>query len=279
MKKHIVIPMLLIINLSYSQQVELINENFNSGLPVSWTHNSTNWGSSPIWAVNSGAIKEASGPYFGPVSNWLQLPTVDLTTVTAPFLEFDLAMAVVDTSIQFSVSYTTNNSTWNSLSTYGNLTSGASNIVTVDSASNNNWTPTISDYQRISIDLSQFTNESSIRFRFGSEYMYVYSYGVWYLDSVIVFGNNINVGVLNHSESSLLQLFPNPANSLVRIVPAKHVKNATLKITDFTGSIVLEKLTSLAIEEIDISNYNTGIYLVHYIVSGQKSIVKKLIVH
>jgi len=51
-----------------------------------------------------------------------------------------------------------------------------------------------------------------------------------------------------------------------------------LKITAITGAILLEKLIDSAIEEIDLSSYNAGIYFVHYIYDKRTSI-KKLIIH
>lgn len=276
MKIYYALSILFVFNLAYSQQIDLIDEGFDSGLSVSWTHNSTNWGAFPQWDVNSGALKESSGPYFGAVSNWIQMPAVDFTGVADPVLEFDLAMAQVDTHVQFSVWYLTG-SQWNLISTYGTSASGASNIVTVGNASDNSWTPVSSDYQKIIIDLSQFTNESNIRFSFGSDYLNVMASGVWYLDNVKVFGNTFT-SIVDESGTSSFEVYPNPANSAVRIIPSIHNEDAVLKITDVAGSIILEKPTDSAIEEIDVSNYEAGIYFVHYICEQEES-VKKLIVY
>ena len=220
MKRYIVVLLLVQFKLIYSQQVNLINEDFNSGLPANWTHCSTNWGTSPVWAVDSGALKEASGWYFVATSNMFTLPAVDLTLISNPFLEFDLAMAIIDTNIQLSVWWTNDttcnqvwdtinnqwllDSSWTLLSSYGSSTSGAANIISTDTSFNNNWTPLSTDYQTISIDLMPFTNDSNIRFSFGSDYLNYMASGVWYLDDVKVSG--IDAGQTSQIDCSLLEV-------------------------------------------------------------------------
>ena len=269
------VPMLLLFNFNYSQQDDLINETFDDGIPADWTHYSTNWGDYPQWVVFSETIKEASGPYFGPVSNWIQLPTVDLTETTEPVLTFDLAMAVVDTTIRFSVWYTTN-SVWNPLTTYGAFNSNASNIIDVESADDNNWTPLSSDYQTISIDLSPFSDESNIRFSLCSDYVNSWSYGVWYIDNVRLF-DNTETGILNHPEHASFQLFPNPTNSVVHLIPSGKSKDALWKITDSKGNVILDKSSNSNVMPLDVSNYSSGIYLVQCI-SEENTIIKQLII-
>ncbi len=268
--------MLLLFNVAYAQQVDLINENFDDGLPSSWTHYSTNWGSFPQWVEDSGAMKEASGPYFGPVTNWVQLPGVDFTSVNAPFLELDLAIAESDTNIQFSVLYTTD-SVWHVLSTYGSATSGASNVILVATSNDNNWIPESTDYQTITVDLSPFQDESNIRFSFGSDYMNYFASGVWYIDNVRIFGES-GTSVFEHTENPAFQLYPNPSYGLVNFSSNKEVKDATLKITDVTGILVLEKTIDSNTEEIDLSSYPSGIYFVQYNYP-KKSFIKKLIIN
>ena len=274
MRNYMIIPMLLLFNFTYSQQDDLINETFDDGIPADWTHYSTNWGDYPQWAVFSEALKEASGPYFGPVSNWIQLPTVDLTETTEPVLTFDLAMAVVDTTIRFSVWYTTD-SVWNPLTTYGAFNSNASNIIDVESADDNNWTPLSTDYQTISIDLSPFSDESNIRFSLCSDYVNSWSYGVWYIDNVRLF-DITETGIFNHPEQASFQLFPNPTNSVIHVIPSGKSKDALWKITDIKGKVIIEKSSNSNIENLDVSHFDSGLYLVQYISEGN-AIIKQLI--
>jgi hypothetical protein len=281
MKKYLVFPMLFVLNLAYAQQVDLINENFDDGLPVSWKNCSTNWGNFPSWTADSGVLKESSGHYFVGVLNAIQLPAVDLRLVSTPFLEFDLAMAEIDTNIQLSVWYTTDTTCtrgwdtiteryvmdgWTLLSSYG----------TTAKAVDKKWTPQSTDYQTITIDLTPFTNDSNIRFCLASDYNNYFANGVWYLDNVTVFGNSTS-GIFEPSESASFELFPNPSHGVVHFVPSKHIENATLKIIDITGSLVLMKKIDSLINEIDVLTYGSGIYFVHYIYENNTAI-KKLII-
>lgn len=271
MKTPFIIPILFLFNFTYSQQVDLINEDFNDGFPSNWTHYYSSWGGEQ-WAVDSGALKEASGPYFTPVSNRIELPAVDFTSVSAPSLEFDLAMAVIDTNVQFSIYYTTD-STWNPLLTF----TDTSTAISIHTSHDNNWKPLITDYQTISVDLSQFDNEPDVRFSFVYGYLNAWASGVWYIDNVKVFGSPFT-GISKHPQSLSFQLFPNPTSSIIHFIPNNPVKNATLKITSITGKLFLEKVIDSDIEEIDLSAYPPGIYSVHY-THMNRTHIETLIVH
>jgi len=280
MKKHFVIPIIFLFNFTYSQQVDLINENFDSGVPANWTHCSTNWFSFPQWAVDSGALKEASGPYFGNVLNAIQLTAVDLTLISDPFLEFDLAMAVIDTNIRFSVWYTTDTTCnrvldtitgsfsldgWNLLSSYSPTTV----------ATNNNWTPLNTDYQTISIDLMPFKNDSDIRFSLVSEYMNAWAYGVWYLDNVKIFGSSFT-GVFEHSQSFSFQLFPNPFTTSTTIRSDHPI--SSYRIYSISGRLVREAENSSGNTiTIDRGNMPSGMYFIE-VLSEDSTIARQKVI-
>jgi hypothetical protein len=293
MKKHIVILLLLQFNLIYSQHVNLIDEDFNSGLPDSWTHCSANVGTSPVWLVDSGALKHASGWYYVQTSNLIKLPPVDLTRIANPFLEFDLAMAIIDTNIQLSVWQTSDttcntiytndeywllDSAWNFVTSYGSLESGAENAIATDTSTNKNWAPLETDYQTVSVDLSQFSNASSISFSFSADFLNHSADGVWYIDNLRIFGNP-TTGVSEPSKLSSFELFPNPSNGIFQFVPKEPIQNSTLIITSITGDIIWEKVIHSASVEIDLSNSNSGIYFVTHLheskISVQKLILQK----
>jgi len=268
-KTYLFLPALLLTGAGFSQQIDLIDEDFDSGLPGTWTHWSTNWGSSAVWSSNNGAITEASGPYFGAVSNWLQAPAVDLTGVDSPTLEFDLALGEIDADVELSVWYMTTGN-WTFISAVAPTNNGVTQ----------GWTPGASDYQTISIDLSQFSNESNIRFAVGSEYLAAWTSGVWYMDNFKVFGQTPGGGGTSiiEQESLSFDLFPNPANQNVNIVlGTDNVKNASVSITDLAGATVKEISISLQSETIDVSDLSAGVYLVNLMLDGHVS-TQKLVV-
>lgn len=254
--------MLFLFNFAHSQQVYLINEDFNNGFPSNWTHYYSSWGGEQ-WAIDSGALRENSGPYFVPTKLWVHLPVVDLTTASFPFLEFDFAMAVTDPNIQFSVFYTID-SIWHPLLTY----TDTSTSIPIHTSIDGNWKPLITDYQTISIDLAQFGNESNIRFGFVYDYLNAWASGVWYIDNVKIFDSS-PVGIVEHSESFSFQLSPNPTTGIIRFIPNSPIKNATLKITNATGLILHEKVIDSDTENIDLSGYPSGIYFVNCIHSNR----------
>lgn len=66
--------------------------------------------------------------------------------------------------------------------------------------------------------------------------------------------------IVSNLYESNFQVFPNPANQQITI---KSSAGKTLSITDITGKIVLQKQLKLNIENIDISKFTNGMYLVN----------------
>jgi len=272
-----------------NSQINLLDESFDDGIPAGWTHCSSNWGESPQWLAEYGALKEVSGPYFGPVSNLIILPEIDITSISDPTLEFDLAMAVGDTNVVLSIWWTvdstcafyysnnqwTIDSSWNSFSSYGSVNSGSKHIILTDTFVNNSWTPLNNSFQTISLDLSEFKNQPGIKFAFNFEYLNYMASGACVIDNVKIFGNSIT-HIHHPSELSSFFLYPNPASGLVNFTKKSDFKTGTLRITNLTGKTLLEKLIDSKTDNIDISTYKPGTYLV-YLTSFDNAIsVQKL---
>lgn len=268
MKYYIILIFLFACRFSKAQ-ADLLNENFDAGLPSGWSHCSGNWEATPQWAIDSGALRESSGPYFGGVLNGIQLPPVDLTAITDPYLGFDLALAVIDTNVQFSVWFTTDSvcsPVWDTINNRYIL-DGWQLLSTHDTtavAANSSWRPATADYDSISINLSSVSNAAAIHFCLVSDYMNVSADGVWFVDNVRIYSNT-GTRISESAETSSFQIFPNPADRMVRFVPVRQIKNATLRITDITGRTVFQQSPVSSIVDIDVSEYNPGIYLFHCI--------------
>ena len=258
MRQLLVIPLLLLFNYIHAQQIDLIKEDFNKGFPTNWTHYYSSWGGEHF-AIDSGALREASGPYFVAVSQQIELPPVNLTSVSDPFLEFDLAMAVIDINVQFSVYYTTD-STWNPLLTY----SDTSTAISIHTSLDNNWRPLITDYQTISVDLSQFAKDTNIRFSFVYDYQNAWASGVWYIDNVNIFGNS-TTGISDLSESTAFQLFPNPTSGQLNFAGNDGVIKS-ISIIDVNGKIHLPQ--RMPTKSIDVSALPDGIYFARIVTEG-----------
>lgn len=274
--------LLFAFSFSQAQLVDLINENFDNGIPAGWHQCSGNWGAAPQWTADSGALRESSGPYFGHVINALVLPPVDLTSVSEPELAFELAMAETDSNIRLSVWYTTDTGcspVWDTVNNFyllagWTLLSGYDSAAT---AANTGWKPSASDYQAISVGLSQISSATDIRFCLAAEYMNVYANGVWYLDNIKIYGNEPS-GISENQKSYSFRLFPNPTDNAVHFTSDQADKEAVVVIRDISGKVISEQSAYATFGELDVSGYKPGLYLVQYVCSKGVS-ANNLIIH
>lgn len=249
--------LLITIHVTFCQVIPLIDEDFNEGMPTNWTHCSGNWGKSPQWYTSDTTLTISSGPYFGRVLDGIQLPVVDLTSVSNPVLELDLAMMELDTNIQFSVYHSTDSSCiteWdnnNSFHDFSNKEILASFSPEGDGLK----------YRHITIDLSTLSNESKIFFTLTADCMNNSASGVWHLDNLKISGSPV-LNTEAHLDDITLQISPNPANTMLKISGAKNDYNYSILNT--TGSIVLTGIGN----KIDISNLSNGLY---FLISNNQS--------
>ena len=59
-----------------------------------------------------------------------------------------------------------------------------------------------------------------------------------------------------------IRVYPNPGNSSIKIVNDKNQQLGTVEITDLTGKSILKFFESESESKVDISNLNSGIYLI-----------------
>jgi hypothetical protein len=59
-----------------------------------------------------------------------------------------------------------------------------------------------------------------------------------------------------------IRVYPNPGNSSIKIVNDKNQQLGTVEITDLTGKLILKFFESESESKVDISNLNSGIYLI-----------------
>jgi hypothetical protein len=108
-----------------------------------------------------------------------------------------------------------------------------------------------------------------------AEYRYYISYnGLLYIDSVdIRFEYALNV---EESVPVSVSIAPNPASDYIQIT-MDGVQNAKMKMVDVLGNLVIQKNISSS-ENIDISSFRSGVYIISFDVPGMKSIMRKVIV-
>jgi len=108
-----------------------------------------------------------------------------------------------------------------------------------------------------------------------AEYRYYISYnGLLYIDSVdIRFEYALNV---EESDPISVSIAPNPASDYIQIT-MDGVQNANMKMVDVLGNLVIQKNISSS-ENIDITSFRSGVYIISFDVPGMKSIMRKVIV-
>lgn len=77
-----------------------------------------------------------------------------------------------------------------------------------------------------------------------------------------------------------LDIFPNPAVSTVNINTSELISNATIKVTDMEGKLILnEKISELQTFSIHCENWANGTYLINVSDSQNKKYISKLIIN
>jgi len=103
----------------------------------------------------------------------------------------------------------------------------------------------------------------------------VMSYG--YGDFSINYRRPTDITIVSGIENELaanVSIYPNPASDIVNI--ATDGAN-TIKVTNLVGQIVEEVSVDNAIETINISNYNTGVYFVEITKANETTVVKLVV--
>ena len=169
----------------YSQLVYLLDESFQSELPKSWGHCSTNWGKSKLWYIDSGYLQESSGSYFLSTLNGLLLPYVELDGIANPILEIEYALGEIKSATQLSIYYTSNDScttlkNWNLITSFNKT----------NDIKSSKWIPTDMDFNTILVKLDSFLFKSNIRIGIGSDYKNGFAEGKFYIKSLKIYGTS-----------------------------------------------------------------------------------------
>jgi hypothetical protein len=93
-------------------------------------------------------------------------------------------------------------------------------------------------------------------------------------DKTITVTQSSLVGISSSTLAEAYSLYPNPTQTIVRIA---NVANAYIEIYDACGKIILSLKSDTDIEQINVSDFNLGIYVVR-ITKNNYTVMKKLIV-
>lgn len=215
--------------------------------------------------------------------SYLYTNCYDLTTVTNPVLAFKMGFDIENNWDYLVLEYSTDEGqNWAILgeATDPNWYNSAS---IANGLPGKQWTGegenanpagnTNADYNDYSYDLSAFTNESSIVFRFK-----FFTDQAQNEEGVVIDDLVIN-GVLSVSNEELLQslsVFPNPSSDTFNINWSSNEK-AEVSVYNYLGRLILkERSTAINSHSIQMKGYSKGLYLLK-IVTGNKQAIKKII--
>lgn len=246
----------------------LFSEDFENGIPANWTHNSTNWGMAQIWQSDTtgfqsnGSARNNDGPFFGPVTDWLETPVIDFSNVfSTPVLEFDLALGTITDTVQFSVWVSFDAGTnWQPYYSYGKY-STADEVITVDTISDGDWRASDVNYQHHRIILPFFGGQNNIKFAFGADFMNYTAYGVWHLDNVHVDEDVLN-SIPTLGDEIQMEIFPNPAQEQVTISSSESLDGADVQLMDLNGKVILQERLSGLNHTLPLHELSAGTYLI-----------------
>ena len=221
---------------------------------------------------------ELSGEHDVNIKSYLFTECYDFTNATAPVLNFDMAFDLeFDWDIVYVEYSTDGGSNWNVLGTssdpnwYNSNTLPGSNCINCPGAQ---WTGTESTMQPYSYDLSAFTTESNMAFRF-----VFHSDGYVNQEGVIIDNFRIEgtLGTKDFSANSF-SIYPNPSNNIFNI-DLNNNNGFEFEVVDITGKVIINRSkVSSNSYQLDMSQYSSGMYFIN-ITANNKTATKKLILN
>lgn len=207
----------------------------------------------------------------------LVLPSLNLTSIGAPLLTFDLAYKLY-TNPSLNPNYsdtlevlisTDCGVTFNSL--YKKFALALA--TTTPNWANSAFVPTSSQWRTETVPLTSYSsiNNAIIKFRNVSDYE-----NYLYLDNINISGST---GILEASESNGVFIYPNPSTGVINIQMQNFESQpVTLTIFNANGQTVQKRLLSekQISEKVDISSFASGLYFVQIVQSGiiyQKKVI------
>ncbi len=109
-----------------------------------------------------------------------------------------------------------------------------------------------------------------------AHYRYYINEGGAYVDSVDI-KINYSLGIAAPKQTPVLTLSPNPADNYVSVAIGT-TANATMKVVDVLGNVVLTGVITDGTETINISDFKNGVYFIQVESSETKLMTRKLIV-
>jgi len=242
-----------------------------SGITLNSTVNSTN-----VYGTN------LSGNYADNTKSYLVSECFDLTTVSSPTLEFDMAFDLEQDWDIVYVEYSLDQgATWSLLGSstdvnwYNNgLTSGQNE--TCYNCPGGQWTGVNTTMTHYTYNLSAFGTETNFMYRFVFHSDQVVNEEGVIIDNPIISGTPLSTETFN---SETFKVYPNPSTGIFNL-KTDSVQQLSISVIDITGKEIFNQ-QNVNIQDnnykIDLSDYSSGIYVLN-IKTSTSTTIKKLIV-
>ena len=242
-----------------------------SGTTLNSTVNSTN-----VYGTN------LSGNYADNTKSYLVSECFDLTTVSSPTLEFDMAFDLEQDWDIVYVEYSLDQgATWSLLGSstdvnwYNNgLTSGENG--TCYNCPGGQWTGVNTTMTHYTYNLSAFGTETNFMYRFVFHSDQAVNEEGVIIDNPIISGTPLSTETFN---SETFKVYPNPSTGIFNL-KTDSVQQLSISVIDITGKEIFNQ-QNVNIQDnnykIDLSDYSSGIYVLS-IKTSTSTTIKKLIV-
>jgi hypothetical protein len=200
---------------------------------------------------------------------------LDLSTTTGNAIRFDYAYAQYaneNDALEILVSDDCG-ATWNS------VWSKAGAQLSTAAATTNRFYPQATDWDKADIDISSYDGSSELLVKFSGTSAFGNDV---YIDD-IYFVNSANISLEEQEMLSSVNVYPNPAvgSSNVEFELANDAQ-VSVKLTDLTGKLIAQPVNGEMTAgshktAIDVSNLQSGVYLVEIVLDGNKKIEKLIV--
>ena len=245
------------------------------GIPTGAVLNNTTNTNNQVYATN------LAGQYANNIKSYLITECYDLTSLTSPTIEFDMSFDLeLDWDVLYMEYSTDQGLSWSVLGTasdpnwYNSSTLPGNNCFNCPGAQ---WTGQEINSSNYSYNLSAFTNESNIMFRFVFHSDQSVTQEGAIIDNLIVTQNALSIEEFN---TDGFAIYPNPSSGLFNI-KTKTTQAFNFDVYDVTGKLILQQKNVNSPNkqyQINISSFASGIYFLN-IYNQTNKITKKLILN
>jgi hypothetical protein len=275
--KRSVFTLCLLVLIGLTGTSQLLTENFNTGLPVTWQQSPVaSWSLNPSFGISGSSCIVTENIDSAPGTRTISTPTLNLNGVANLTVSFQVAAVKNNFIHPDLVLYYNNGSGPQFLARWGSGFS--SNTTYTLTALGTDYTPPL-DVQNVSWEACSHTiaaiSGTAVSFMFEAD---LFNGGYVLLDDIVISGITSTITALSDSKSDPeLFMFQNPLPDKkleLKQGPIKQVWLTDLLGRSFSPANIREKETG---RELDLSNLPAGIYYIYVVTEGKEPLAGKIL--